>query len=459
MHLLRTVAGGFVDDNAGVVRIDQQPADIVVMSSADTTLSLLASVIERLGPGFPSVRLVNLAYLRQPASVDFYLDDVLQHARVVVIDHLGGESYWPYGIEQIGELARRKRQMLVMFSGDLQEDPNLIAKSTASGDVCRLLWRYLREGGPRNAEAFMRAIAWHAFGWDREPPPPAPLPAATLYHPALDTPTIADWQTRWRNDAPVVALLFYRAHLQAANTAVFDALIDALEARRMNVLPIAVTSLKDAVSRDVVGTLCARHEVSLVLNTTAFAASAIDDAEPQALAGDAPVLQVILSGGNREDWVKDNQGLHARDIAMHVALPEVDGRIVTRAVSFKGLAYRCARTQVDVVRYRGRRRTHRLRGRAEPALVPVADAAERREETRARAGELPDERWPHRQWSGARYARVGRDDPLDAARGRLRAWRCAARRRRRADTPPHARRNERCRHACSEAGVSELRAR
>ena len=90
MHLLRTVPGGFVDDTAGVVRIDQRPGDIVVLSSADTTLSLLAGVVDRLGPEFPSLRLTNVTYLRQPASVDFYVDDVLQHARVVVIDHLGG---------------------------------------------------------------------------------------------------------------------------------------------------------------------------------------------------------------------------------------------------------------------------------------------------------------------------------------------------------------------------------
>ncbi|RKP48449.1 cobaltochelatase subunit CobN [Trinickia fusca] len=351
MHLLRTVPGGFVDDTAGVVRIDQRPGDIVVMSSADTTLSLLASVVERLGPGFPSVRLTNVTYLRQPASVDFYVDDVLQHARVVVVDHLGGEAYWPYGIEQVVMLARRKQQTLAMFSGDLQEDPNLVAKSTAPALLCQQLWRYLREGGARNAEAFLRAIAWHAFGWGSEPAPPIPLPAASLYHPARDVPTIADWQARWRANAPCVAILFYKAHLQAANTAVFDALIEALELRGLNALPVAITSLKDTVSREVIAQLCEQHEVALVLNTTAFAASAIDDPAPLALAGDAPVLQVILSGGNRESWEQDNHGLNSRDIAMHVALPEVDGRIVTRAVSFKGLAYRCPHTEVDVVRY------------------------------------------------------------------------------------------------------------
>ncbi|WP_233805574.1 cobaltochelatase subunit CobN [Paraburkholderia sp. HP33-1] len=351
MHLLRTTPGGFVDDTQGVIRIDQQPADIVVLSSADTTLSLLASVVPRLGDGFPSVRLANVTYLRQPASVDFYIDDVLQHARVVVVDHLGGETYWPYGIEQVVALAQRKQQTLAMFSGDLQEDPNLLARSTASAELCQQLWRYLREGGAQNAEAFLRCIAYRAFDWGREPEPPRALPAASLYHPERDTPTVADWQARWRQDAPVVAILFYKAHLQAANTAVFDALIDALETQGLNPLPLAITSLKDAMSRDVVQSLCAQHGVALVLNTTAFAASAIDDPEPLALAGDAPVFQVILSGGNREDWLKDNHGLNSRDIAMHIALPEVDGRIITRAISFKGLAYRCAHTQVDVVRY------------------------------------------------------------------------------------------------------------
>ena len=352
MHLLRTVPGGFVDDTAGVIRIDQRPADIVVLSSADTTLSLLASVVERLGDGFPSLRLANVTYLRQPASVDFYVDDVLQHARVVVVDHLGGEAYWPYGIEQVVELAARKGQMLVMFSGDLQEDPNLIARSTASPAFCTRLWRYLREGGAANAEAFLRAIAWHALGWGEEPVLPMAVPNAALYCPQRDTPTIAVWQARWRDDAPVVAILFYRAHLQAANTAVFDALIDALEARGMNPLPIAITSLKDALSRDVIKELCDEHEVTLVLNTTAFAASTPDDPAQSPVFGlEAPVMQVILSGGNREDWVKDNHGLNSRDIAMHVALPEVDGRIITRAISFKGLAYRCERTEVDVVRY------------------------------------------------------------------------------------------------------------
>ncbi|MDR5739368.1 MULTISPECIES: cobaltochelatase subunit CobN [unclassified Caballeronia] len=351
MHLLRTTPGGFVDDAAGVIRIEQTRAPIVVLSSADTTLALLASVFPRLEAGFPEVRLANQSFLRQPASVDFYIDDVVRHAKVVIVDHLGGESYWPYGIERLVTLARSEKQVLAMFSGDLTEDPNLIAKSTADAAFCRVLSRYLREGGARNAEAFLRAIALHALGFGREPQPPCPLPPVAIYHPERDIAVIDDWRARWTEGAPVVAVLFYRAHLQAGNTAVFDALVESLEKEGLNPLPIAISSLKESVSREVVARLCAEHHASLVLNTTAFAAGVIGESEAFEVAGDAPVLQVILSGGNRDDWLKDNQGLNSRDVAMHIALPEVDGRIITRAVSFKGLAYHCPHTQVDVVRY------------------------------------------------------------------------------------------------------------
>lgn len=357
MHLLSTRPGGFVEDGAGVLRIEQTPAQIVILSAADTTLSLLAGVYPRLGPGYPSVRLANQMYLRQPASLDLYVDEVLQHARVVVVDHLVGGSDWSYGLERLPELARARGQLLVMLSGDLAEDANLARRGNAPAALSHALWQYLREGGAANAEQFYRCLAHHAFGLGAPALPPQALPEAALYHPAHGVATAADWQRTWRErgvaGAPVVALLFYRAHLQAGNTEVFEALAEALLAAGLCPLPLAVTSLKAPLAREVLQYLCAEHAVALVLNTTAFSVASLDGgAEAEApLAGDAPVLQLILSGGNREDWLADEQGLGTRDVAMQVALPEVDGRIITRAVSFKGLAWRCPHTEVDVVRY------------------------------------------------------------------------------------------------------------
>ncbi len=364
MHMLAALPGGYVDDNgATITRIEQDPAEIVILSAADTTLALLAAAHPQAAAThtqannadvvYPSVRLANLLHLRQHASIDLYLDEVLQHAKLIVIDHLGGESYWPYGTEQVVTLCQRKNIALAMFSGDMSEDLNLTALSTVTADDCHQLWRYLREGGMGNARQLYRFIGARFFNLDLPVLPPRALPPVAVFHPQLDNASVDSWQSRWTPGAPCVAVLFYRAHLQAGNTRVFAELCDGLLARGLNPLPIALLSLKDALCLATLRTLCTEQRVALILNTTAFAQSAFDDPGDHALAGDIPVLQVMLSGGNEAGWRADPHGLQPRDMAMLVALPEVDGRIISRAISFKGLGQRSALTQSDVVEYQG----------------------------------------------------------------------------------------------------------
>ncbi|MDO9436586.1 cobaltochelatase subunit CobN [Hydrogenophaga sp.] len=346
MHLLSTRPGGHVEDGGqGIVRVEQTPGDIVVLSAADTTLSLLADAAASLGDGFPKVRLTNLMWLRQPASTDMYVDDVLQHARVVIIDHLGAPSDWAYVVEQAVSLAAKRVQWLALFSGDNVQDPQLLMRSTAAPEDCDRLWRCLREGGRENALNFFSLIGHAAFGIGPRPPPPAPLPPVMPYFPQSFAP--------WRDSAPVAMLVFYRAHLQAGNTAVFDAVLGALADNGLNALAVAVDSLKNPSSLAILQTLAAERGVGVVLNATSFAVASLDgeSADAVTLAGDAPVLQVITAGCSLEQWQADPHGLAPRDLAMQVVLPEVDGRIGTRAISFKGLAWRCERTEVDVVRY------------------------------------------------------------------------------------------------------------
>jgi cobaltochelatase CobN len=55
-------------------------------------------------------------------------------------------------------------------------------------------------------------------------------------------------------------------------------------------------------------------------------------------AADRPVLQVVLPGMSEDAWAASPRGLGASDLAMQVVLPECDGRIMTRAISFKAEA-------------------------------------------------------------------------------------------------------------------------
>jgi cobaltochelatase CobN len=96
----------------------------------------------------------------------------------------------------------------------------------------------------------------------------------------------------------------------------------------------------------------ARCAPPVILNTTGFAVGRLGGTGDALLSrADCPVLQVVLAGGERADWLAGTRGLAPRDIAMNVALPEIDGRILSRAISFKRQAARDELTQADIARH------------------------------------------------------------------------------------------------------------
>lgn len=351
MHLLQATAGT-VSDGTEAVDLGQDSGDIVFLSAADTELSALSAAQAGLGEGAPSLRLANLMQLGHHLSVDLYVERVIAGAKLVVVRLLGGASYWPYGVEQIHAACREKGIPLAMLPGDEQPDPALAAYATLEEGAAFRLWRYCVEGGPDNAGNFL-VYAASLLGQETDWQEPRPLLRAGLYWPGIAQPGLDDLRQEWKAAAPVAAVVFYRALLQAGNLAAVDALIAALKGRGINALPLYCNSLKDAQSAEVVRSLLAASGAEIVLNTTGFALSAPGAARAETPFDvcDGPVLQVVFSGGTAAAWQEGTSGLSARDIAMNVALPEVDGRVITRAVSFKGAARYDAATQAAVVTY------------------------------------------------------------------------------------------------------------
>jgi cobaltochelatase CobN len=353
VHVLATRPGGYAAGD-GVVDLGQTPAEVVILSAADTDLFLLAGAADALPEGYPSLRLASLLQLRTNASVDRYFDAVLAHARLVLVAMMGGKGYWPYGVERLVERARAGGLKLVLVPGDDAPDPELDELCSVELADSWRIWRYLREGGPHNARALLSFIAARFFARGADPGPPRVLGRVALYAPGQGAISLTTWRARSGQGNPVAALLFYRAHLVAGNLGAFDALIEQLERAGLSPLPIALGSLKDEACRGEVEALLAEAGAEVVLNTTGFAIASLEQGglHPGALGIARPVLQVILSGGNLEDWQSGHAGLSPKDLAMSVVLPELDGRIVTRAVSFKGLARRSLRTEFDVSEYK-----------------------------------------------------------------------------------------------------------
>ena len=354
MHLL-AAQPGMVDDGSDAVDLGQTPGDIVVLSAADTELAALAQAQARrlaADPTAPSLRLASLLHLTHNMSVDLYVAGVISGAKLVVARILGGRGYWPYGVEQVSQAARAQGIPVAFLPGDDAPDAELADWSTLPRDAQHRLWQYLMQGGPANADGFLAYCDHLIGGGTADYPEPEPLLPAGLYWPGEKAPDLAAVQAHWAKGRPVAALAFYRALVQAGNLDAVDALIAGLDRAGLNALPVFVKSLKDPVSASLLEHLLAEAPPAVVVNCTGFAVSAPGSPEPGPFAATrAPVLQVVFSGGAEAAWRGGTHGLGPRDIAMNIALPEVDGRVITRAVSFKGRARRDEATQADLVRY------------------------------------------------------------------------------------------------------------
>ncbi len=325
MHVLATELAS-LEEVETAIDLGQSPAEIVVLSFSDSDLSALAAAWRHDSDLLPTLRLASLKKLRHPMSVDLYVDRVLSDARLVIVRGLGGLDYWRYGFEHIGDLARDKGILFAALPGDDRPDPRLAAVSTLAADKLTGLDAYFRAGGTENLRQALRFAA-NLLGHDLDAQPPQPVGALSIIGPPAD-------------GRPAAMVVFYRANLMAADMAPIEALLQALDREGLQAFAVAVGSLKDPAIQADLARLIGGRKPRVILNTTAF--SALRQDETTVLdAADAPVLQVVLSGSTREAWEGSPRGLSPSDLAMNVVLPELDGRLLARAISFK------AETDVD----------------------------------------------------------------------------------------------------------------
>ncbi|MGC2409530.1 MAG: cobaltochelatase subunit CobN [Methyloceanibacter sp.] len=323
MHLLVRETRA-LDEAETANDLGQSQADVVFLSFSDSDLGAIAAVWAANSGEFPTLRLANLARLRHPMSVDLYVERVIGHARCVVIRLLGGLDYWRYGAEEVAHAARAAGISLALLPGDGRDDARLAKLSTVTDATLARLDRHFASGGPENMRRALDLMA-HLAGLAPDHGL-APAPVAMHGAHALGVTEIPG--------RPLAVIVFYRAYLLAADLAPIEELARALDWEGLNVRALYVGSLKDRDTSAFVAAKLREWRPQILLNATAFSASLDDAASPLEAAG-VPVLQLVLAGSDREAWQSSSRGLSQSDFAMQVVLPELDGRLLTTAISFK----------------------------------------------------------------------------------------------------------------------------
>ncbi|MEM7302993.1 MAG: cobaltochelatase subunit CobN [Pseudomonadota bacterium] len=352
MHLL-TAQQGSLGDTDEAIDLGQSPGDILFVSAADTELSSLASAQRGRDSDALTLRLANMMKLSHPMSVDVYAEQTVAHAKLIILRCLGGASYWQYGLEKLYETACDNDIAMVALPGDDKPDATLDPFNRIDDEQRLALWSYLIEGGAQNSAHFLDYCASLVENRDL-PPPAAPLLKSGLYLPNIAAPTVDDLGEGHVPGAPTVAICFYRALVQSGNLEPVDALISALRARNLNVLPVFVSSLKDPVSVATLETLFETAKPDVILNLTGFAVSGPGQPHAGTVLDrtGATVFQTVLSATTLDAWQESAQGLPARDLAMNIALPEIDGRVFSRAIAFKDTSNFDERTECALVAHK-----------------------------------------------------------------------------------------------------------
>jgi cobaltochelatase CobN len=318
-----------LDETAPVYDLGQTPADLVVLSFSDSDLGAFAAGWHRADGALPTLRLANLVALRHPMSVDDYVEATLSGAKAILVRLIGGESYWSYGLQQVRDLAQRRGIALAVLPADGREDAQLDAFSTLPVSTLRRLATLCDAGGALAAQAALAQLALAAGLYAGPVQGEKIVPDCGWYDPArgvIAEPMVAD--------RPVMAVIFYRSYLTAADTEPVDALICAFRARGFETLGLFVPSLKASDAAEWMRSALRKIVPAAVVNATAFSARGDDGTSPLDMTG-CPVFQVALSTARKRDWAASDRGLSPADLAMHVVLPELDGRIFSGVTSFK----------------------------------------------------------------------------------------------------------------------------
>ncbi|MDP5216902.1 cobaltochelatase subunit CobN [Ruegeria sp. 2205SS24-7] len=333
MHVVFRESHG-LEETETPTDLGQSPADLVVLSFSDSDLGAFAAGWHRGGGPegrMPTLRLANLTALKHPLSVDTYVEQTLEGAKGILIRLIGGVPYWSYGLQQVLALAQQKGLALAVLPADGREDTRLDAYSTLPVSTLRRLAHLCDTGGEVAAQAALAQMAL-ATGLYAGPVMGAKtIPECGAWCP--DRGVIAP-ETGFEADKPRILISFYRAYLTSADTAPIAALIRAFRARGFEAVGLFAPSLKAPRAAGWLSEQVVALAPAAIINATSFSGKGASGKSPLDAAG-VPVFQVALSTSRRKAWEEAERGLSPADLAMHVVLPEVDGRISAGIASFK----------------------------------------------------------------------------------------------------------------------------
>jgi cobaltochelatase CobN len=352
MHVLFREKHGLEETDIPV-DLKQNPADLVFLSYSDSDLNAFAEGWRRgyksSPENFITLRLANITYLRHPLSVDTYIENTLSKTKGILIRLIGGVPYWEYGLNQIYNLALKKNIPLAVLPADGRQDERLDKMSNLPISTLRQLSKLCDQGGPIASQAALAQMAL-ATGLKASPViGKKTIPSFGFWKPSKVLNSNEEKRQYTKKNASVI-IVFYRSFITANDLNPIKELYYSLKKSGIIPLCIFVPSLKEPDSAKWIEDQITLLQPSCIINVTSFSSKNKSGSSPLDI-GNVPVFQIALSTNKKSEWKNEERGLSPTDMAMHVALPEIDGRIFLGVASFKEKMSKDVRLEFNEIKH------------------------------------------------------------------------------------------------------------
>ncbi len=291
------------------------------------------------------------------------LDDFIQFSKTahLVIVHLMGDL--PEMDKLVETLKQVKVPLVVCSSFFGAKDYNKY--STIEPEDRQKIFFYLNYGGKKNFENLLYCVANRFTGADYRFEAPSKPVWEGIYHPDFKDylPTLAEYlEKKVASNKVTVGLWFHQSHWQGGNTSFIDYTIREIEGQGANVLPVFFSGSKNQKLGinglewviDNYFRKGGKPVVDVVVSLFSFSfTTCLSGAEASGVLKKlgVPIIKAILTCNTAQEWRDSIQGLSIMDIPANVALPELDGALITVPVAAMDCCQTNSSTKTRLIKY------------------------------------------------------------------------------------------------------------
>ena len=158
MHWLAPESGN-LDDERALILLEQDAADVCLLSAAPSDLQWLA---QRVAPHLQdeglSIRLGDARPLRLSVAADDWVRKVARRSRLVLLRLLGGSAYFHELIAALQRLPARRRPLILAMPGTESWDDELRRLNGDKQPIAEAMMAWFAAGGQQNGTNLAHAL-------------------------------------------------------------------------------------------------------------------------------------------------------------------------------------------------------------------------------------------------------------------------------------------------------------